>query len=177
MNNFQASYEKNIIKENVEFEICLGKQLSKHFTNCTSKETFYKIKNKLDSGNWNKIEDYNDTENVLRCDYKIINKVNISIYVKKMNKKYDFRFALNIVSPIEERENNSSTKYITNNKISYFKDFYSFNMTIINNDIYEIEMKLVDILYARKHSYNFIINHMIMLFNGLISSANFQRST
>ena len=88
MNNFQASYEKTIMKENVEFEICLGKQLSKHFTNCTSKEMFYKIKKKLDIQNWNRIEDYSDMDNVLQCGYNKTNiittdKVNVSKYIKK----------------------------------------------------------------------------------------------
>ena len=183
MNNFQTLYEKYIVKENVEFEICLGKQVSKHFTNCINKSNFNKVKTKLNNQKCDKIEETNYTEYLLNEDCRkindvIIHKLNIYKYTKKINKYYDLKLTLSHESPIKILDSNSPTKYVIKiNKKSYFKDFYRFDLKIINNDIYEIEMKLVDKLYARKHSYDFIINNMVNLFQGLISSSNFKWST
>ena len=85
---------------------------------------------------------------------------------------------MNIESPVNEIKNNISTELIKRKKrMSFYKDFYRFDLTIVNDDIYEVEMELVDITYARKHSFDFIINNMIDIFQYLISSSNFKWST
>ena len=137
----------------------------------------------LNNQNWITKSEYIDTDIFLHGGYRktnnvIIRKVNLCKHTKKINKFYDLKLSLNIEYPIDVIKNNLSTELIRRKKrFSFYKDFYRFDLTIVNNDIYEVEMELVDITYARKHSFDFIINNMINIFQNLISSSNFKLST
>lgn len=183
MNTFQELYEQNIVKNNVEFEIRLGKQTSKQFKSCINKDNFDLLMKNINNQNWKTKSESTDTDIFLHGGYRktnniVIKKINVCKYNKKINKLYDLKLSLNIESPIDVIKKNLSTELIRRKKrFSFYKDFYRFDLTIVNDDIYEVEMELVDITYARKHSFDFIINNMIDIFQYLISSSNFKWST
>jgi hypothetical protein len=184
MNVLENYYNKHIIEKNIEFEIRLGKQFSNQFKNITTENNFKNLQNNFNKCQiWKKIVEENTTDVFLNGGYRktgktIIKKENIYKHTKKINNNYDLRFALNIEHPISVVKNNLSTENIRKKKrFSYYKDFYRFDLTIINKNIYEIEMELVDFTFARKHSFEFIVKSMSDVFNNLISSSNFKWST
>ena len=62
MNTFQKLYEQNIVKNNVEFEIRLGKQTSKQFKSCIDKNNFKLLMKNLNNQNWKTKSESIDTD-------------------------------------------------------------------------------------------------------------------
>lgn len=175
---WKENYYKFLFEDHVEIELRLGKQTSNGFKSDVGEKAFNEIKQNLDKCKWIKVSEtvvtdtfYNN--NLRKSGELCISKVNTFKSHKKTAKSLDIRLSINIETPVS-RVNGNVIAFRKKKRTSYYKDFYRFDLTYIeNHDEFEIEMELIDIHYAKKHSYDFIMGNMYRIFNDLISRANF----
>lgn len=178
---WKSEYNKYIYEEDMEFELRLGKQTANRFISDVGENVFNSIKSKLDKCSWKKIietieTDYFYQNNIRKTGDCSIVKKNVFKGHKKASKSFDIRFSINSEKPLnaENKVSGNSLGFRKKHRTSYFKDFYRFDLTYIeNHDEFEIEMELCDTNYAKKHSYDFIIGNMYLIFYKLVSSSNF----
>lgn len=174
---WKEEYDKHLCDRNVEIELRAGKQTSSGFKTDVGKEIYDNVLKQLESNKWDSIEEIDVEDvfyknNVRKSGSEYITKENIYKNNKRSG-KFDIRFAINIENPVNKVTGSVKTTRKKHRK-SFTKQFYRFDVTHVKNDnTYEVEMELVDISYAKKHSYEFIMGNMLNKFNSLMSSANF----
>ena len=97
MNTFQELYEQNIVKNNVEFEIRLGKQTSKQFKSCINKDNFDLLMKNINNQNWKTKSESTDTDIFLHGGYRktnniVIKDINIADEKKGRSTAYHILF-------------------------------------------------------------------------------------
>jgi hypothetical protein len=179
MEAWKNHYEKNIFGTYNEFELRLGKQTASGFKSDIGKDNYEKLLQTLQASKWDSVEDTNITDTIYIGGIRksstgsIIKKTTTYKNHIRINQAHDIRFAINKELPVLKT---GTTIEMKRHKIrkSFRKQFYRFDITFIKNDnSYEIEMELVDIDYAKMHSFEYIIGNMVKIFCSLISSTNF----
>ena len=177
---WKQKYDEHLCDQNIEIELRVGKQTSSGFKSDVGKDFYCSVLRQLENNNWDNI-DIQETEYIIfksgvrKTGQRCIQKENLYKSNQKFG-KFDIRFAINIEEPVSKEQGAIVTirkKY----RKSFSKQFYRFDVTHIkNDDTYEIEMEIIDINYAKKHSYDFIFGNMMKLLLNLLSSSNFQWS-
>ena len=174
---WKEEYDKHLCDQNVEIELRVGKQTSSGFKSDVGKQLYLNVLSQLERNKWDKVE-IDETEDIFfkngvrKTGEVCIIKENIHKSNQKCG-KLDIRFAINIEKPVNKKQGAIQTVRKKHRK-SFSKQFYRFDVTHVkSDDTYEIEMELTDINYAKKHSYEFIIENMIKLLSNLMSSSNF----
>jgi len=174
---WQEAYNLHICDKFAEVELRVGKQTSSGFNTNVGSTVYNKVLSQLNTLKWDSVDEYEIDDfyykgNIRKSGNIIIQKENIY----KSNKKcgnVDIRLAINTEKPVTKTIGGIQTTRKKYRK-SFSKQFYRFDVTHIkNDDTYEIEMELIGIDYAKKHSYEFIIENMLKKLTNLISSANF----
>ena len=162
-----SQYNKYVHKPFVEFEFRLGKQSKGGFDTNIGKNNYNNILKTLQSfPNWrcSTVSSYKDTfyQNGLRINSssnEAVTKSKLYASNKKLSPHtFDIRFAICLETPAVQ--NNESDEIYVRDKTrhSFRHEFFRIDLTHITNiDSYELEIEIVDMDYARKHSPSFII--------------------
>ena len=169
------SYQ-HVYANDIEIEYRVGK-MNGRFVPQLSKEEYIAVVRELEAYDaWDVVE----TENTVDTFYVdgVRSSSNGAIIKKKIVQttpytlgKWTIRLAVS--REIPHTVECSEIQYIrSKQRTRYIKDFYSIDISVINNDTYELEVELWNREYIKNHTFHFIHNHVMQVLQNIISSAN-----
>lgn len=178
MDSLYSKFLKYVHDKDVEIEIRVGKQRRSGFDTNIGHSTYKQIKSELDSfDGWLEVQVLNYTDYFYDNSIRIskdscIKKTDLVSHLYKFSKKFDFKVAFSKETSIPVPQSLNNVRYTrSKQRTRYFHKFFVIDLTYVSNlDTYELEIEIVDMLYARSHRPEFIIDCLFKMVSSLIQT-------